>query len=84
MTAYALNKLLREVNRNPDRRSAFVADAESFSKDSDLTPEERDALLRRDIGRLYELGVHGLILRPFTIIFGMSEVDYLNAIRSEA
>jgi hypothetical protein len=84
MTTYALNKLLREVNRNPDRRSAFLADADSFSKDYELSPEEREALVRRDIGRLYGLGVHGLILRPFTIILGMSEVDYLNAIRGEA
>ena len=81
MTTYVLNKILREVNRNPEQRSAFLADAVSFSKPYDLSDDERAALVARDIRRLYALGVHGLILRPFTILLGMSEPDYLAAIR---
>lgn len=83
MTTYALNKLLREVNRTPDKRSAFLADADQFSSTYELSEEERSALRDRNIGKLYALGVHGLILRPFTIILGMSEADYLAAIREE-
>ena len=48
-----------------------------------LTDEERDALVARDYRALYNLGVHGLILRPFSIINGTSEQEYLTAKRAE-
>ncbi|MDB5599833.1 MAG: Extradiol ring-cleavage dioxygenase LigAB LigA subunit [Xanthobacteraceae bacterium] len=82
MTTYSLSKLLREVNRNPDIRARFMQDAKAVSMEFDLTPEEREAVVSRDIGALYRFGVHGLILRPFTIIHNVSEPDYLTAIRS--
>lgn len=84
MSAYALNKLLREINRNPQVRERFFADAGSVAESFELTADERDAFLRKDIGALYRLGVHGLILRPFTLLHQMPEPDYLKAIREEA
>jgi len=83
MSAYALNKLLREVNRNPQTREQFFSNAEDVAKHYDLSEDERDALLRKDVGALYRMGVHGLILRPFTLLQGMSEPAYLSAIRGE-
>jgi hypothetical protein len=82
MSAYALNKLLREVNRNPAVRDAFFRDRAIVAEGYDLDAEERRAVLEQDVGALYRLGAHGLILRPFTIIQQMSEPDYLAAIRS--
>jgi hypothetical protein len=82
MSTYALSKLLREVNRNPMTRARYFEDAAAVAADFDLTPEERKALLDKDIGALYRLGVHGLILRPFTLIHKMPEPEYLQAIRS--
>ncbi|MDB5571189.1 MAG: Aromatic-ring-opening dioxygenase LigAB, LigA subunit [Hyphomicrobiales bacterium] len=81
MSAYALNKMLREVNRNPQARERFMRDAAGMAAEFDLTDAERAAALARDVGALYKLGAHGLILRPFTIIHQMSEPDYLRAIR---
>jgi hypothetical protein len=81
MSAYALNKVLREVNRNPQVRERFMQDASAVVADYDLTEEERAAIVSRDVGKLYKLGAHGLILRPFTLIHQMSEPDYLRAIR---
>lgn len=81
MSLYALQKMLRDVNRLPDRREAYFAAKERFADGYDLTPEERDAFLRLDVARLYALGVHGLILRPFTLLHKMPEDDYLRAIR---
>ncbi len=81
MSTYALNKLLRDVNRDPAIRARFFEDAAAVAASYDLTAEERRAVLARDIGALYRLGVHGLILRPFTILHEVSEPDYLNAIR---
>lgn len=81
MSAYALNKLLREVNRNPATRERFFADRATVAAEFDLSDEERAALVQQDIGKLYKLGVHGLILRPFTLLQQMPEPDYLAAIR---
>jgi hypothetical protein len=46
--------------------------------------QPRDAFVRHDVGKLYRLGVHGLLLRPFTLLHKMTEPDYLTAIRKDA
>jgi hypothetical protein len=48
-----------------------------------LAEPERDALVKRDVRTLYAMGVHGLLLRPFTLLHQMPEPDYLKAIRGE-
>jgi hypothetical protein len=40
-------------------------------------------LLKLDVGALYAMGVHGLLLRPFTILHKVAEPDYLRASRGE-
>jgi hypothetical protein len=81
MSAYALNKLLRDVNRDPATRERFFNDAAAVAAGYDLSDEERRAVLERDVTALYRLGVHGLILRPFTILHQIPEPEYLEAIR---
>lgn len=83
MSVYALQKLIRDVNRKPECRESFFAMPAEFAGRYDLTESERDALLSLDVRRLYELGVHALLLRPFTILHRMPEPDYLTAIRGE-
>jgi hypothetical protein len=84
MSTYTLQKLLRDVNRNPALRERYFAEKDAFVASYALAPEERAAVLAFDVHKLYALGVHGLLLRPFTIIHKMSEPDYLRAIRGEA
>lgn len=84
MSIYVLQKMIREVNREPGRREAYFASREDFAQGYDITPEERDAFVRHDITKLYGLGVHGLLLRPFTLLHKMPEADYLAAIRKDA
>ena len=83
MTAYALQKLIREVNRNVDTRARFFESPQAVAQEYDLTASERAALIERDYGALYALGVHGLLLRPFSILHEVPEADYLRAIRKE-
>ena len=83
MTLYALQKLIREVNRNPDTRQAFFESPAQVAAGFELSATEFEALVRRDYGALYRLGVHGLLLRPFSILHSVSEPDYLRAIRAE-
>ena len=83
MTVYALQKLIRDVNRKPAAREAYFEAPAKFAAGYNLTEHERDALLKFDIEGLYAMGVHGLLLRPFTILHKMAESDYLKAIRGE-
>ena len=83
MSLYALQKLIRDVNRKPPCRDAFFQSAATFAEGYDLTDREREALLKLDIGSLYAMGVHGLLLRPFTLLHKMPEPDYLKANRGE-
>jgi hypothetical protein len=78
---YALQKLIREINRDPDLRAKFFSTPEHVMSQYDLSEEEKSALLTRDYAGLYRLGVHGLLLRPFSLLHSVSEQDYLNAIR---
>mgnify|MGYP000600164765 CR=1 FL=1 len=66
-------------------RSAGIGDAITIgvAPHHDLAPEERDALLKLDVYTLYAMGVHGLLLRPFTIMHKMSDPDYVKALRGE-
>jgi hypothetical protein len=73
--------MIRDVNRVPARREAYFASREEFAKEYDLTDDERDAFVRLNVGKLYGFGVHGLLLRPFTLLHKMPEPEYLTAIR---
>jgi hypothetical protein len=83
MSLYALQKLIRDVNRKPACREAFFKAPDEFAAGYDLAEPERRALVARDITALYGMGVHGLLLRPFTLLHQMPEPDYLKAIRGE-
>ena len=81
MSIYQVQKLVQAVNRDPDARQRFFDERESFATEFDLTAAERAAVTELNLFTLYEMGVHPLLLRPFTIINGVSEPDYLEAIR---
>lgn len=81
MSLYEVQKLVQNVNRNPEARQQFLEKRESLVSDYELTAEERAAIIEFNIFDLYDMGVHPLLLRPFTIIHGVSEPDYLQAIR---
>jgi hypothetical protein len=83
MSLYALQKLIRDVNRKPACRDAYFQSAEKFAATYDLGEDERAALTAMNVRQLYAMGVHGLLLRPFTLLHKMPEPDYLKAIRGE-
>ncbi|MBB44120.1 MAG: hypothetical protein CMM44_10195 [Rhodospirillaceae bacterium] len=81
MSLYELQKLVCDVNRDPVSREAFFKDDEGFSLNYALSANERRAVLERNYGQLYAAGVHGLILRPFSLLHKVSETEYLDALR---
>jgi hypothetical protein len=83
MSVYVLQKLIRDVNRKPACREAYFQSPQKFAEGYELTDEEREALLKLDVHKLYEMGVHGLLLRPFTIMHKMTDPEYVKAVRGE-
>ena len=83
MSLYQVQKFVQSVNRDPEKRQRFFDDPEALAADFDLTDAEKTALTQVQVYELYEMGVHPLLLRPFTIINQMSEPDYLKTIRGE-
>lgn len=81
MSVYQVQKLIQSVNRDPRARERYFENKDEFANEFDLTEAEGLAISKFDILALYEMGVHPLLLRPFTIIHGVSEPDYLSAIR---
>jgi hypothetical protein len=83
VSSYELQKLIRDTNRDPAVRKAFFETPDEVVGRYRLSDEERASVVSRDYGALYRLGVHGLLLRPFSILHSVSEKDYLAAIRRE-
>lgn len=81
MSLYSLSKLLFTLNRDDGLKDRFRADPEAAIADFPLSDEERSAILGRDIGLLYVLGVNGQILMHFAAFCGIQWADYLQLMR---
>lgn len=84
MSLYQVQKLLYHVNRDPERRERYRQDAASFVKTYDLSDAESAAILNLDVRGLYTMGVHSLLLRPFTLLNQVSNEDYAKALKGLA
>jgi hypothetical protein len=81
MSLYAVQKLIYQLNREPDLRDRFAADREAVLARFELSDEEAQAILAPDIGLLYVLGVNGQLLMHHAALHGMPWDDYLEAMR---
>jgi hypothetical protein len=80
MSLYQLQKLIYHVNRDPAHRENYRQNPAGFVKDYELSPEEENAVVNVDVRKLYTLGVHSLLLRPFTLLHKVSNADYAKAL----
>jgi hypothetical protein len=81
MSLYYLQKLLYQLNREPAVQKKFKENPKNVIEEFDLTEEEREALLRGDVGLLYVFGVNGQLLMHFAALIGMPWDDYIAAMR---
>jgi hypothetical protein len=81
MSLYQLQKLIYHVNRDAERRQRYRQDAAAFIKDYELSEAEARAILNVDTRTLYTMGVHSLLLRPFTLLYRVSNEDYAKALK---
>ncbi|MFQ5682923.1 MAG: hypothetical protein ACE5HC_06585 [Candidatus Binatia bacterium] len=80
MSLYQLQKFIHHVNRDAEQRDQFRQEPTTFLSHYDLTDDEKKAVLEVDTRKLYRLGVHPLLLRPFTLFHGVSAEDYAKAL----
>ncbi len=72
MSKYFVDKFMRLVNQQEWAEKAYVRDPAGFVAEWEqregqpLSDDERDALARRDYGKLYALGAHPFLLWSFT------------------
>ena len=81
MSLYQLQKLIYHVNRDVERRERYRQDGVGFVKSYELSEAEAQAILNVDIRTLYTMGVHSLLLRPFTLLNRVSNEDYAKALK---
>ena len=84
MSLYQVQKLIYHVNRDFEQREHYRQDARAFTSKYDLTEQERSAILNVDVRELYAMGVHSLLLRPFTLLNKVSNEDYAKALKGLA
>jgi len=82
MSVYALQKLIFHTHTRLEFRERYLADRKLFADGYDLTDIERDALINLDVRTLYRLGVHPLLLRPFTELNGLSSAEHYRQLRA--
>src|SRR4029078_1992911 len=81
MSLYQLQKLIYHVNRDAHQRERSREDPAAFIKNYELTDTETRAALDVDVRTLYRMGVHSLLLRPFTLLDKLSNEDDAKALR---
>jgi Aromatic-ring-opening dioxygenase LigAB, LigA subunit len=69
------------VDRDPERRERYRRDAAGFVNGYELSDDEAKAVLNVDTRTLYMMGVHSLLLRPFTLLHKVSNEDYAKALK---
>ena len=81
MSLYQLQKLIYHVNRDAAQRERYRQDPVGFVKCYELSDAESAAILNVDVRALYTMGVHSLLLRPFTLLNEISNEDYAKALK---
>jgi len=81
MSLYHVQKLLFQLNNDLAARRRFAQERDAVLAEYALTQEERRALAAADVGKLYVMGVHPLLLAPFAGRAGLKWPDYLAALK---
>ncbi|MFI6322554.1 hypothetical protein ACIBG8_33800 [Nonomuraea sp. NPDC050556] len=85
MSLYGVNAFMREINMQPLRHAAYVADQPGYVSSWERAPlseHERAALSARDYGALYAMGAHPYLLWSFTEAVWVPEVTRAELVES--
>jgi hypothetical protein len=81
MSLYAVQKLIYQLNRDPQMRQQLLRDMDGLLAQFELTDEERNAIRDPDIGLLYVMGVNGQLLMHYAALRGFEWNAYIEAMR---
>jgi hypothetical protein len=81
MSLYNLQKFLYVINRDPTAQQEFREQPNKVLDRFDLTPEERGAIQKGNIGLIYVLGANGQLLMHFAALLGLAWPNYIRAMR---
>jgi hypothetical protein len=84
MSLYAMQKFLFALNRDTDVQHRYAEGDDTRAEllaAYNLNDEEREAIDKGDIGKLYVLGCNGQLLMHFAPLLGIAWADYLEAMR---
>jgi len=84
MSLYAMQKFLFALNRDTDVQRRYAEGGETRAAllaAYDFNDEEREAIDKGNIGKLYVLGCNGQLLMHFAPLLGIAWADYLEAMR---
>ena len=82
MSLYQVQKLIYQLNRDPEARRRFGADPDELLAGYELTAEELAAINKPDIGLLYVMGVNGQLLMHYAAMRGFEWDAYIAAMRA--
>jgi hypothetical protein len=81
MSLYAVQKLIYQLNRDPQVREQLAQDFDGLLAQYELTEQERSAIRDPDIGLLYVMGVNGQLLMHYAALRGFAWNAYIEAMR---
>jgi Aromatic-ring-opening dioxygenase LigAB, LigA subunit len=81
MSLYTVQKLIYQLNRDPQLRQRLADDIDGLLSEYELTGEERNAVRDPDIGLLYVMGVNGQLLMHYAALRGFEWNAYIEAMR---
>jgi len=81
MSLYDVQKLIYQLNRDPQVRAQFEQDFDALLGRYELTDEERSSIRDPDIGLLYVMGVNGQLLMHYAALRGYEWSAYIEAMR---
>jgi len=79
---FEINRLIHECIQDAGRMEEFIQHPQDVVARYHLTPEEREAFLTHDVGKLAQYGANPLILVEFALSMGVDIPQYLAAMAS--
>ena len=76
MALYDLESYLFKLKNDPMSQRALVADPKSHLAVQAIDETAKNAILNKDIGALWQMGVHPLLLVPLSRFLGMTPLEY--------
>ena len=83
MSLYQVQKLIYHIHNQLSLRAEFKSSPDTVLGDYKLADTEKEALLNKDMGTLYRMGVNPWLLLQYANITGVNQPDYLRQIREE-